>query len=270
MITLTRRGEVCIPVEAESLTPNLLQRLSPTEIASLPVQQGNAVAQLGDFFHITGDAADGQVTLEGDCSRFKHLGTGMTSGRLTIHGDAGMHLGAGMTGGEIVVRGNASDWTGAEMRGGHIHIHGDVGHLAGAGYRGSRHGMRGGVLLIDGSVGNEVGATMRRGLIAVGGSVGDFVGVSMIAGSIFVFGRCGRAPGAGMKRGTLAFLGEPPDLLPTFRYTCTYEPVFLAFYLRRLRAWGLPVEERHLRTSWRRFAGDRVALGKGEVLLRVE
>jgi formylmethanofuran dehydrogenase subunit C len=153
------------------------------------------------------------------------------------------------------------------MRGGLIHVRGDAGHLAGAAYRGSRVGMRGGVLLIDGKAGNEVGAVMRRGLIAVGGGVGDFAGVSMIAGSLFAFGPCGVRHGAGMKRGTLAFGGTAPPLLPTFRYSCTYRPVFLALYLRRLRAWGLPVEGRYLSGCWRRYCGDLVALGKGEILV---
>jgi formylmethanofuran dehydrogenase subunit C len=127
--------------------------------------------------------------------------------------------------------------------------------------------MRGGVILVEGKAGNEVGGTMRRGLIAIGGAVGDFPGVSLIAGSLFLFGPCGVRPGAGMKRGTLAFLGPPPALLPTFRYACTYRPVFLALYLRQLRAWDFPVEERFLGGSWRRYSGDLVALGKGEVLL---
>jgi formylmethanofuran dehydrogenase subunit C len=70
-----------------------------------------------------------------------------------------------------------------------------------------------------------------------------------------------------MKRGTLAFLGPAPALLPTFRYACTYSPVFVALYLRQLRAWGFRVEERFLAGAWQRYAGDLVALGKGEVLV---
>jgi formylmethanofuran dehydrogenase subunit C len=125
--------------------------------------------------------------------------------------------------------------------------------------------MRGGVILVGGKAGNEVGANMRRGLIAVGGDSGDFPGVGMIAGSVFVFGNPGIRPGAGMKRGTIA-VGGAVALLPTFRYDCDYRPVFLEIYLRQLMAWGFAAMERFLGGSWRRYSGDLVALGKGEVL----
>jgi formylmethanofuran dehydrogenase subunit C len=266
MLTLRYHASTTIPVEAECVTPDNLAGKSPSEIAQLPVQHGNAPAPLGEFFHVEGDAGDGHVVIEGDCRRVKLLGSGMTAGRLTIRGAVGMHLGAEMRGGEIEVFGDAGDWVGAEMRGGKIHVHGGAGHLVGAAYRGARAGMRGGVILVEGKAGNEVGSGMRRGLIAVGGA-GDFPGVSLIAGSLFLFGPSGVRPGAGMKRGTIAYLGAAPELLPTFRPACAYEPVFLALYLRKLRAWGYPVEERFLSGSWRRYCGDLVALGKGELLV---
>jgi formylmethanofuran dehydrogenase subunit C len=239
MLLLKYHGTTTIPVEAECVTPDNLAGKSAAEVAALPVQHGNAPAPLGEFFRVEGDAADSEVVIEGDCARVKWLGAGMTRGRVTVRGNVGMHLGS-------------------EMRGGRIHVRGDA-------YRGSRLGMRGGAILVEGKAGNEVGATMRRGLIAVGGAAGDFPGVSLIAGSIFLFGPGGR-PGAGMKRGTLAFLGPQPPLMHTFRYACTYRPVFVALYLRQLRAWGFPVAERFLGGAWRRYCGDLVALGKGEIL----
>ncbi len=266
MLTLRYHGSSAVPVEAECITPDQLAGKLPAEIANLSVQHGNVQVPLGEFFTVTGDAADGEVLIEGDCSRVKWIGAGMSRGRITIHGNAGMHLGAEMRGGELHVHGNAGDWVGAEMRGGRIQVHGDAGHLAGAAYRGSRHGMRGGVLLIDGRAGNEVGSTMRRGLIAVGGDTGDFPGVSMIAGTLFLFGQPGIRVGAGMKRGSIVVCGGQPALLPTFRYDCTYRPPFLMVYLRHLRAWGYKVAEEFLTGTYRRFSGDLVALGKGEVL----
>jgi formylmethanofuran dehydrogenase subunit C len=266
MLHLRYHAATTIPVEAECITPDNLAGKTAAEIATLPVQHGNAQAPLGEFFHVEGDPDDGEIVLEGDCGRVKWLGAGMTRGRLVIHGDAGMHLGAEMKGGEIHVHGSASDWVGAEMRGGLIHVHGGAGHLVGAAYRGSRLGMRGGVILIDGRAGNEIGATMRRGLIAIGGASGDFPGVSMIAGTIFLFGPCGVRAGAGMKRGTIAFFGEPPPLLHSFHYACTYRPEFMALYLRQLKTWGFAVEERYRGGRWRRWNGDLVSLGKGEIL----
>jgi formylmethanofuran dehydrogenase subunit C len=266
MLRLTYHGETKIPVEAECITPDNLAGKSPDEIARLPVQHGNTALPLGEFFRVEGDAGDGEVLLEGDCSRVKLIGAEMRSGRITIRGHAGMHLGAEMRGGEIVVHGNAADWVGAEMRGGRIRVHGNAGHLVGAAYRGSRLGMRGGVILVDGMVGNEIGGTMRRGLIAVGGDTGDFAGVGLIAGSVFVFGQPGIRTGAGMKRGTIAVFGEAPQLLPTFRYDCVYRPVFLRLYLRQLAVWGFRPAEPFLDGSYRRYSGDLVALGKGEIL----
>jgi formylmethanofuran dehydrogenase subunit C len=270
MLRLRYHGATSSPIEAECISPDTLAGKSAAEIAALPVQHGNRSVPLGEFLAIEGDPSDGDIVVEGDCSKVKWLGAGMTRGRLTIHGDAGMHTGAEMKGGVLHVFGQAGDWAGAEMRGGLLHVHGDAGHLAGAASRGSRAGMRGGVLLIDGKAGHEIGATMRGGLIAVGGTSGDFPGVSMIAGSIFLFGPSGGRPGAGMKRGSLAFFAASPLLLPTFRPACIYRPVFLSVYLRQLRVWGFAVDERFHGGRWRRWTGDHVSLGKGEILLRQE
>ena len=266
MLHLQYTGTTSIPLEAECLTPDQLAGKTLAEIAKLPLQHGNAPAPLAEFFTISGDPEDKEIVIEGDCSRVKWIGAGMTAGRITIHGNAGMHLGAEMKGGQIQLHGHAGDWVGAEMRGGHIHVHGNAGHLVGAGYRGSRVGTRGGVILIDGNAGNEIGANMRRGLIAVGGDAGDFAGVSLIAGSVFVFGQPGIRLGAGMKRGTIALFGDLPPLLPTFRLDCLYRPAFMSLYLRQLRAWGFSFPDEYLHGSYQRYSGDLVSLGKGEVL----
>src|SRR5262245_51432502 len=158
MLLLKYRGSTTIPLEAECVTPDQLAGKSPAEIARLPVQHGNTPVPLGDFFGVEGDAGDGEVVVEGDCSRVKWLGAGMGGGRLTVRGNAGMHTGAEMTGGELRVEGSAGDWLGAEMRGGLVHVRGDAGHLVGAAYRGGHVGMRGGVILVAGRAGNEVGA----------------------------------------------------------------------------------------------------------------
>ena len=266
MLLLKYHGTTTVPVEAECVTPDNLEGKSAAEVAALPVQHGNAPAPLGEFFGVEGSADDGEVVLEGDCSRVKWVGSGMTRGRVTVRGDVGMHLGAEMRGGEIVVHGRAGDWVGAEMRGGRIHVHGDAGHLVGGAYRGSAVGMLGGAILVDGSAGNEVGGSMRRGFIAVGGDTGDFPGVSLVAGSVFIFGQPGLRAGAGMKRGTVAVFGGRAALLPTFRADCVYRPAFLRLYLLQLRKWGFSVPDQYLGGTYRRYSGDLVALGKGEIL----
>lgn len=277
MITLRPRRSFDVPLEAETITPDAFAGRPPADIERFPVVQGNTEARLGDFFSVEGEADDA-IRLEGDVSRVKHVGNGMTRGRIEVHGDVGMHLGAEMRGGEIVVRGNAGDWVGAEMRGGLLRIEGHAGHLVGAGYRGSEKGMRGGVILVSGNVGNETGCVMRRGLIAVGGRAGDFTGVMMIAGTVFVFGELGIRTGAAMKRGTVvayqgageARPGNPPPLLPTFRFDCAYRPAWIGLYLRQLSAWGFSVSDAIRDGVYHRYSGDLTELGKGEILAWTE
>src|SRR2546423_667242 len=99
MICLRYYGTTTVPLQAECLTPDNLAGKSTAEVAALPVQHGNAQAAVGDFFHVEGDAGDGEVLLEGDCSRVKWVGADMKSGRLSVRGNVGMHLGAEMRGG---------------------------------------------------------------------------------------------------------------------------------------------------------------------------
>jgi len=263
MPTLTVRTCSPIPIEAECITPDNLAPRSVAEIERLTVQHGNAVVPLAEFFAVRAEPLGDVVIVVGDCSRVKWLGARMSHGTLSVHGDVGMHAGAEMVGGTLHVHGHAADWAGAEMRGGLLHLHGDAGSLVGAAYRGSRVGMRGGTIVVEGRAGHEVGANLRRGVIAIGGDVGDFAGVGLIAGSIVVRGGVGVRPGAGMKRGTIAVLRRCPALLPTIRLCCEYRPTFLALIRRHLEAIGFRMPAVG---SVRRFCGDLVALGKGEIL----
>jgi formylmethanofuran dehydrogenase subunit C len=265
MINLTLKEQLTFPLEAESITPDTLFGKPTVEIANLPVFFGNEAAHLGDFFKIKGNGVP-EILIEGDLTRVKHIGAGMTQGHVTIHGDVGMHLGAGMRGGEIEVHGNVGDWAGAEMTGGKIRIKGNAGHGLGSAYRGSRHGMNRGLIIVDGNAGNEVGAIMRRGLIAVLGDVGEFPGAFMIAGSIIVFGRIRGRAGAGMKRGTIVSY-FPTELLPGFRFNCIYQAGFLRLMLQSLRIHGVPVKDEQISGDYRRYSGDFTTLGKGEILV---
>ena len=176
-LVLTVKETSSIPLEVDTVRMETVRNQSPDEVGCTLIQRGNQQVPLGDFFSISGSAADdSEIIWEGDCSRVKLIGDKLAEGRITINGDAGVHLGAEMTGGDIVVNGNTADWLGAEMHGGLIHVHGNAGHLVGAAYRGGRRGMTGGEILIDGNAGNEIGHTMRRGLIAVAGGIGDGAG----------------------------------------------------------------------------------------------
>lgn len=265
MTTLILKEAPNIPLEAEILSPDVLAPLRHDDIAALPVYLGKRQLRLDAFFTVEGDGGD-ELEIHGDVGRVKWIGRGMTRGKITIHGDAGMHLGAYMKGGAIEVHGNASDWVGAEMKGGLIHIHGDAGGQIGAAYRGSLSGMNGGTILVDGSAGIEIGMRMRRGVIAVKGPVRDFAGLQMKGGTLFLLGGAEIRTGAWMVRGTIVSL-KPISLLPTFSYACTYQPTFLRLYAQHLHAPSFSLPCRPGEGSYRRYSGDAAVPGKGEILV---
>ena len=113
-LTLTLREQPVVALETEALCPDRLAGASREEIEGLAVWHGNERTRLGEFFAVSGTGDD--VRLEGDLSRVKFVGAGMSAGRLTVAGDVGMHAGAGMRGGELHIEGAAGDWAGAGMR----------------------------------------------------------------------------------------------------------------------------------------------------------
>jgi len=253
-----------IPLEAESISPDIFVERSQGEIEALPVALGNETHQLGDFFSIEGERSD-EIVIEGSTGRVKWIGSGMTRGRIVVHGDVGMHAGSYMQGGEILVEGNADDFLGVEMEGGLILVNGNAGHRTGAAYRGSKYGMQGGIILVDGNVGHEVGAYMRRGLIVIKGNAEDFLGAMMATGTICLFGQAGIRTGGGMQKGTILCM-HPVEMLPTFVYDCSYAPVFLRILFKGLKHLGVecPAGANGL---VRRYHGDLADVGKGEILI---
>jgi formylmethanofuran dehydrogenase subunit C len=262
---LTVKERPHVPLEAEVLSPDVLGTLTHGEVCALPVVLGKRQRRLDDFFTVEGPGSD-DVEIHGDAGRVKWIGRGMTHGRITIAGNAGMHLGAFMRGGAIEVTGNASDWIGAEMRGGVIRVRGNAGGQIGAAYRGSLAGMNGGTILIDGSAGIEVGMRMRRGLIAVGGPVRDFAGLQMKGGTIVLLAGAEIRTGAWMVRGTIVSL-VPLRLMPTFAYACTYDPSFLRLYARHLNTLGIALPRAGEDGLYQRYTGDAAVPGKGEILV---
>jgi formylmethanofuran dehydrogenase subunit C len=265
MITLILKEQPAVPLEAESLSPDVTAALGHDALRALPVLLGKRKRRLDDFFDVEGAASD-ELTLRGDLSKVKWIGRGMTRGRVTVVGHAGMHLGASMKGGVIEVTGNASDWMGAEMTGGLIRVRGNAGGQVGAAYRGGPRGMNQGTVLIEGSAGIEVGMRMRRGIIAVKGPVRDFAGLQMKGGTIFLLGGAEIRTGAWMSRGTIVSLA-PIHLLPTFTYACAYEPTFLRLYARHLATLGFSIPHATGDGVYRRYTGDTSGLGKGEILM---
>jgi formylmethanofuran dehydrogenase subunit C len=269
MLSLRYKADTAVPVEVEGLTPSAVRGLSLTDIQRIEIYHGNRKLPLADFFDVSGDPADGRMEFEGNLAGVHWIGAHMSEGEIHVRGNAGRHVGSEMSGGVIHVYGHASDWVGGEMHGGLIHVHGNAGHLIGSAYRGSRIGMTAGTILVDGSAGNEVGLTLRRGLVAIGGACGDFVGANMIAGTVLVFGQCGNRPAAGMRRGTVGLFGDtPPALLVSFRKSCVCRPLVVRLLLRRLQSLGFAFPEGHLSADYGLYHGDRVTVGRGEILIR--
>ena len=265
MITLTLKEQPAVPLEAESICPDVAADLNHDAIRALPVFLGKRQCRLDEFFEVDGAAGD-EIEIRGDAAKVKWIGRGMTRGRIRIVGNAGMHLGAYMKSGTIEVSGNASDWVGAEMVDGLIRIGGNAGGQIGAAYRGSMKGMKGGTILVGGSAGLEVGMRMRRGVIVVAGPVRDFAGLQMKGGTIFLLGGAELRTGAWMIRGTIVSLAPIP-LLPTFSFACAYHPTFLRVYAKHLQTLGLTIPLDPKQGAYRRYAGDAAVPGKGEILV---
>ena len=268
-LTLEIKQQPEVPLEVEGILPTSVQQLSVDEVKQQKVFHGNNEIELGEFFDVSGSAADNELHFVGDLSRVHWIGAKLASGAVRVEGDCGRHLGSEMSGGEIHVTGDAGDWVGGEMHGGLIHVRGRAGHLIGAAYRGSAKGMTNGTILIGGKVGNEVGHTMRRGLIVVGGDAGDLIGFNMLAGSVIVHGESGIRHGAGMKRGTLAFVGDHrPSLLGSFRHACRLQPQFFQLVRKIVDRHGYASPDGFLEGDYDLYHGDFIEGGRGEVLLK--
>jgi formylmethanofuran dehydrogenase subunit C len=209
-----------VPVEAECISPDAFAGKNLKEVGELKLWEGNRQRNLSDLFQIEGEASaqpeKSSIQLHGDVSKVRRIGTGMTTGEIIIHRDAGTHLGEEMKGGKITVGGDADSWTGAMMKNGVIEVKGNVGDYLGAAYRGSVKGMRGGAIIVHGNAGSELGFYMNKGLIKIYGNVGSFAGMHMKDGTIFVQGGSEGRAGAQMTGGKIVVCGNLPSVLPTF------------------------------------------------------
>jgi formylmethanofuran dehydrogenase subunit C len=269
-LKLLFKGDAEVPLEVEGITPDAVCDKSLAEIEKIDIFHGNQKLPLAEFFSVEGDPGSLRHEWFGQLTGVHWIGAGMKEGSILIASDGGRHIGSEMQGGQITVQGDAGDWVGAEMKAGRIQVHGRAGHLIGAAYRGSACGMSGGEILIHGDVGNEIGHTMRRGLLAIGGNCGDLVGFNMLAGTILVWGESGIRHGAGMRRGTIGFMGEHhPNLLPSFRHGCRFQPPMMNLLLARLAKYECPIPEETWQSNFDLFHGDMIEGGRGEMLLRV-
>ena len=219
-VTIKPKKQFMISVEAENISPDKLAGKTETEIQSIEIWMGNHKTTIGDLFSVkvegTGAAADTKLVLEGDFSRVKRIGEGMSTGLMMIKGNVDMHLGARMSGGKISVTGNVDSWAGREMKGGELVIEGNAGYYLGAGYRGESCGMRGGKITVMGSALDFVGEHMCGGEIFVKGNAGILPGISNNGGKIVIEGSTSR-PGSEMAKGTIIINGTVEEMMPVFK-----------------------------------------------------
>ncbi|KCZ72276.1 formylmethanofuran dehydrogenase, subunit C [Candidatus Methanoperedens nitroreducens] len=246
-VTLKPRMEIMISVEAENISPDRFAGRTEKEIQSLEVWMGNRRTTIGELFSVKVEgeggsaAADTEIIMEGDFSRVKRIGEGMTAGSIMIKGNVDMHLGAKMSGGKITVAGNADSWAGREMKGGEIIIEGDAGYYLGSGYRGETCGMRGGKITVLGNALDFVGEHMCGGEIVVKGNAGLLPGLSNNGGKIIIGGSTSR-PGSEMAKGTIIINGAVDEMMPVYRQE------------------GTEVVDG---VTYRKYTGDVVVNGKG-------
>ncbi len=218
-VFLKPKVEFKVSVEAENISPDKFANKNEKEIQSLDVWMGNRKATIGELFSVKVNGADAaqdtKIVMEGDFSRVKRIGEGMTSGLIMIKGNVDMHLGTKMSGGKITVSGNADSWAGREMKGGEIIIEGNAGYYLGAGYRGETCGMKGGKIIVMGSALDFLGEHMCGGEIIVKGNAGLLAGLSNNGGKIVIEGKTSR-PGSEMVKGTI-IVGSVEEMMPVFK-----------------------------------------------------
>lgn len=244
-VTIKPRKEIKISVEAENISPDKFAGKTEKEIQSLEAWMGNQRTTIGELFSVkvegSAAAADTKLVLEGDFSRVKRIGEGMTAGLIMIKGNVDMHVGAKMSGGKITVTGNADSWAGREMKGGELIIEGNAGYYLGAGYRGESCGMRGGKITVMGNALDYAGDHMCGGEIIVKGNAGLLPGLSNNGGRI-VIGGSTSMPGSEMAKGTIIVNGTVEEMMPVFRQEGT---------------------EALDGVTYRKYVGDVIASGKG-------
>ena len=104
------------------MTPDKLFGKTEAEIKAVNVWWGNKEKNTGDLFYVSvdetaGSADEVKIVLDGDLSRVKRIGNGMTAGEIEANSTVDMHCGAMMRGGKIVIEGDAV-MSGADMTSG--------------------------------------------------------------------------------------------------------------------------------------------------------
>lgn len=263
-LTFTLKQTLQHSVNCSALTPNNLAGKSLTEIANTKLSDGKNEIYVGNVFDISGTDTQ-HIHFKNTSGKLDYLGANMTSGSITVEGNAGAYLGFGLKNGEIHCQGNTEAFAACSMRGGLLKINGNTGDFLGAGSDGSRKGMLGGTVIIKGNAGDRVGDQMRRGLILIEGNTGDYCGSRMIAGTIGVLGDLGAYTAFNMHRGTL-LLQKQPKLHATIQDCGSHTLPFLNLLFKSFTKYNTQFSKMSTQRV-RRFVGDAACNGNGEVLI---
>jgi formylmethanofuran dehydrogenase subunit C len=265
-VTLVPKDGVREDFDVEGLTGDRLATLSESAIARLPVWRGRTRAALGDLFDVHGGRS-ATIHIAGSVPHVHGIGAAMAGGAMVIEGDAGNRVGMEMSGGRIEVSGQVGADAAVAMSAGALHVRGNAGDRLGGARPGAPRGMTGGEIVVHGHAGADAGAVCRRGLIAVGGDAGADAGRAMIAGSVVVLGHTAAGAGRFNKRGSLVAVGGV-EVPATYRYACTYRPPHLRVTFRHLwQRYELRVDDAIVNGRYRRYCGDVLDPGKGEILI---
>ncbi|ACT47767.1 formylmethanofuran dehydrogenase subunit C [Methylotenera mobilis] len=263
-LTFTLKNPLQFSVNCSALTPDHLANKSASDIANIKVTYGNSTALAGDLFDISGDDA-AHVVFKNASNKLDYIGAHMSSGKITVDGNAGAYLGFTMKNGEIHCTGSAESYAACNMVNGLLQVDANVGDFLGAGSEGLRKGMRGGTVIIKGNAGDRVGDQMRRGLILIEGNAGDYCGSRMIAGTIGVWGQVGAYTAFNMHRGTL-LLKSAPALHATIQNCGTHTLPYLSLLFKSFKKYNTQFSQLSSQRV-QRFVGDAAYKGNGEVLV---
>lgn len=221
-IILTPKEQPQVPLEADTVTPDMFAGKSIDEIKNIEISYGNEKVPISDYFEVEGESSENaseiKIIIDGDVHNTKRIGQGMTTGEIVIKGDTSMYVGVEMKGGKITVEGDAGPWAGRDMQGGELTIMGNGGDYIGSAYRGDWRGMSGGILTVYGNVGNEIAEYMIGGKLVVKGDAAIMPGVHMNGGTLIIEGNVKARTGGEMKGGTIVVKGVIDEFLPGFEF----------------------------------------------------
>ena len=263
-LTFTLKQNLQQSINCSALTPDNLAGKTAAEIGSIRLISGKHQLLINDIFDISGCDTQ-QLCFKSSTAKLDYIGANMTSGSITIDGDAGTYLGFGMKNGEIHCKGNTAAFAACSMRGGLLKIDGNTGDFLGAGSEGSRKGMLGGTVIVKGNAGDRTGDQMRRGLILIEGNVGDYCGSRMVAGTIGILGSTGAYTGFNMHRGTL-LLKSQPKLHVSMQDCGTHTLPFLNLLFKSFSKYDTEFSKLS-KQRVQRFVGDTAYNGNGEILI---